>query len=261
MDCRDAARRIRMAAHHLDRPQHCVGIEARHDDGTFIHAFGPLVRIPKDPVLWRQDLPLSIRSRLTSFLFGYGKTAPQKRRLEQMFSLAGFRRAVARGYSVVNMSFGSNLDGRRFRDVYAIDMATGERKLVTRRARLEQLGVGVHVRRDQRRAQLVRIGGVLVRPTAAQSPARQRLQALVRVLHRGRRRVRHHGRHHVHAGDLGARAVVADERRRAVRLRIGPDIPVALVGGRRAAAVAEPGMGIGGVAPHLIDDDALPVGR
>jgi hypothetical protein len=30
--------------------------------------------------------------------------------------LAAFRRAVARGYSVVNMSFGSNLDGRRFRD-------------------------------------------------------------------------------------------------------------------------------------------------
>ena len=47
--------------------------------------------IPKDPLLWRKDLPLSIRSRLTSFLFGYGKTAPQKRRLEQMFSLAGFR--------------------------------------------------------------------------------------------------------------------------------------------------------------------------
>ena len=47
--------------------------------------------IPKDPLLWRKDLPLSVRSKLTAFLFGYGKTASEKARLKQMFDLAGFR--------------------------------------------------------------------------------------------------------------------------------------------------------------------------
>ncbi|HMC17019.1 MAG TPA: phosphate/phosphite/phosphonate ABC transporter substrate-binding protein [Albitalea sp.] len=47
--------------------------------------------IPKDPLLWRKDLPLSTRSRLSNFLFGYGKSAAQKTRLKQMFDLAGFK--------------------------------------------------------------------------------------------------------------------------------------------------------------------------
>ncbi|WP_280150499.1 phosphate/phosphite/phosphonate ABC transporter substrate-binding protein [Piscinibacter sp. XHJ-5] len=47
--------------------------------------------IPKDPLLWRKDLPLSIRTKLSAFLFGYGKTAGEKARLKQMFDLAGFR--------------------------------------------------------------------------------------------------------------------------------------------------------------------------
>jgi len=47
--------------------------------------------IPKDPLLWRKDLPLSVRSKLSAFLFGYGKTAGEKARLKQMFDLAGFR--------------------------------------------------------------------------------------------------------------------------------------------------------------------------
>jgi phosphonate transport system substrate-binding protein len=47
--------------------------------------------IPKDPLLWRKDLPLSVRSRLSGFLFGYGKTPEEKARLKQMFDLAGFR--------------------------------------------------------------------------------------------------------------------------------------------------------------------------
>jgi phosphonate transport system substrate-binding protein len=47
--------------------------------------------IPKDPLLWRKDLPLSTRSRLSAFLFGYGKTQPEKVRLKQMFDLAGFK--------------------------------------------------------------------------------------------------------------------------------------------------------------------------
>jgi phosphonate transport system substrate-binding protein len=47
--------------------------------------------IPKDPLLWRKDLPLSMRSKLSAFLFGYGKTAGEKGRLKSMFDLAGFR--------------------------------------------------------------------------------------------------------------------------------------------------------------------------
>ena len=47
--------------------------------------------IPKDPLLWRKDLPLSVRSRLSAFLFSYGRTATEKQRLKQMFDLAGFR--------------------------------------------------------------------------------------------------------------------------------------------------------------------------
>ena len=29
--------------------------------------------IPKDPLVWREDLPLSVRSRISGFLFAYGK--------------------------------------------------------------------------------------------------------------------------------------------------------------------------------------------
>jgi phosphonate transport system substrate-binding protein len=47
--------------------------------------------IPKDPLLWRKDLPLSVRSRITRFLFSYGKTPAEKARLKDMFELAGFR--------------------------------------------------------------------------------------------------------------------------------------------------------------------------
>lgn len=47
--------------------------------------------IPKDPLLWRKDLPLSVRTRLSEFLFRYGKTTSEKSRLKQMFDLAGFK--------------------------------------------------------------------------------------------------------------------------------------------------------------------------
>ncbi len=50
--------------------------------------------IPKDPLLWRTDLPLSQRTRLSSFLFSYGKTPEQKARLKQMFDLAGFKEST-----------------------------------------------------------------------------------------------------------------------------------------------------------------------
>lgn len=47
--------------------------------------------IPKDPLLWRKDLPLSVRTRIASFMFGYGKQPAEKVRLKQMFDLAGFK--------------------------------------------------------------------------------------------------------------------------------------------------------------------------
>ena len=47
--------------------------------------------IPKDPLLWRKDLPLSTRTRLSGFLFRYGTTPAEKARLKQMFDLAGFK--------------------------------------------------------------------------------------------------------------------------------------------------------------------------
>lgn len=47
--------------------------------------------IPKDPLLWRKDLPLSVRTRISGFLFAYGKAPAEKLRLKQMFDLAGFK--------------------------------------------------------------------------------------------------------------------------------------------------------------------------
>ena len=47
--------------------------------------------IPKDPVLWRKDLPLSVRSKISNFMFSYGKSPAEKLRLKQMFDLAGFK--------------------------------------------------------------------------------------------------------------------------------------------------------------------------
>jgi phosphonate transport system substrate-binding protein len=47
--------------------------------------------IPKDPILWRKDLPLSVRSKISNFMFSYGKSPAEKLRLKQMFDLAGFK--------------------------------------------------------------------------------------------------------------------------------------------------------------------------
>jgi phosphonate transport system substrate-binding protein len=47
--------------------------------------------IPKDPLLWRRDLPLSLRNRIASYVFGVGKTTEEKAMLKRMFDLAGFQ--------------------------------------------------------------------------------------------------------------------------------------------------------------------------
>lgn len=49
--------------------------------------------IPKDPLLWRRDLPLSVRKRLADYLFAVGKSAEERAMLQRMFDLAGFRRS------------------------------------------------------------------------------------------------------------------------------------------------------------------------
>lgn len=52
--------------------------------------------IPKDPLLWRRDLPLSVRTRLAGYIFGVGKTPDEKLMLKRMFDLAGFQRSSNR---------------------------------------------------------------------------------------------------------------------------------------------------------------------
>lgn len=49
--------------------------------------------IPKDPLLWRRDLPQSVRRRIADFIFGLGKTADERALLKRMFDLAGFQRS------------------------------------------------------------------------------------------------------------------------------------------------------------------------
>ncbi len=49
--------------------------------------------IPKDPLLWRRDLPLSVRNRIAAYVFGVGKTVEEKLMLKRMFDLAGFKRS------------------------------------------------------------------------------------------------------------------------------------------------------------------------
>ncbi len=50
--------------------------------------------IPKDPLLWRRDLPLSQRTRLAQFIFRVGRTPDEKAMLKRMFELAGFQRST-----------------------------------------------------------------------------------------------------------------------------------------------------------------------
>ena len=49
--------------------------------------------IPKDPLLWRRDLPLSVRKRIADYIFGVGRTDDEKLMLKRMFDLAGFKRS------------------------------------------------------------------------------------------------------------------------------------------------------------------------
>ena len=49
--------------------------------------------IPKDPVLWRRDLPLSVRNRIAGYVLGVGRSVEEKVMLKRMFDLKGFQRS------------------------------------------------------------------------------------------------------------------------------------------------------------------------
>jgi phosphonate transport system substrate-binding protein len=47
--------------------------------------------IPRDPLVWRKDLPTDIKQKIQSFVVGYGKDAREKEILKNMYRLAGFK--------------------------------------------------------------------------------------------------------------------------------------------------------------------------
>jgi hypothetical protein len=47
--------------------------------------------IPRDPLVWRKDLPADIKKKVQDFVVGYGKDAREKEILKNMYRLAGFK--------------------------------------------------------------------------------------------------------------------------------------------------------------------------
>jgi phosphonate transport system substrate-binding protein len=47
--------------------------------------------IPRDPLVWRKDLPPDIKKKVQDFMVGYGKDAREKEILKNMYRLAGFK--------------------------------------------------------------------------------------------------------------------------------------------------------------------------
>lgn len=47
--------------------------------------------IPRDPLVWRKDLPEDVKQKLRHFVLGYGKTPREKEILKGMQQIAGFR--------------------------------------------------------------------------------------------------------------------------------------------------------------------------
>lgn len=47
--------------------------------------------IPRDPLVWRKDLPSDIKKKVQDFVVGYGKDAREKEILKNMYRLAGFK--------------------------------------------------------------------------------------------------------------------------------------------------------------------------
>ena len=47
--------------------------------------------IPRDPLVWRKDLPADMKKKVQDFMVGYGKDAREKEILKNMYRLAGFK--------------------------------------------------------------------------------------------------------------------------------------------------------------------------
>lgn len=47
--------------------------------------------IPRDPLVWRKDLPADLKKKIQAFVVGYGKDAREKEILKNMYRLAGFK--------------------------------------------------------------------------------------------------------------------------------------------------------------------------
>ncbi len=47
--------------------------------------------IPRDPLVWRKDLPTDLKKKIQDFIVGYGKDDRQKEILKNMYRLAGFK--------------------------------------------------------------------------------------------------------------------------------------------------------------------------
>jgi len=47
--------------------------------------------IPRDPLVWRKDLPADLKRKVQDFVVGYGKDAREKEVLRNMYRLAGFK--------------------------------------------------------------------------------------------------------------------------------------------------------------------------
>ena len=47
--------------------------------------------IPRDPLVWRKDLPSDLKKKIQDFVTGYGKSEREKEILKNMYRLAGFK--------------------------------------------------------------------------------------------------------------------------------------------------------------------------
>ena len=47
--------------------------------------------IPRDPLVWRKDLPADVKKKIQDFVVGYGKDDREKEILKNMYRLAGFK--------------------------------------------------------------------------------------------------------------------------------------------------------------------------
>jgi phosphonate transport system substrate-binding protein len=47
--------------------------------------------IPRDPLVWRKDLPADVKQKVRDFVLAYGKDDREKEILKNMYRLAGFK--------------------------------------------------------------------------------------------------------------------------------------------------------------------------